>query len=77
VDPDAVRVPEFGAELTEDEWAELTQHGHYRRLPTGTPLFLEGTYSDTVLLVISGRVKVFSSAADDRIAPRLDLGKDH
>ncbi len=30
----------------------------------GTPLFLEGTRSDTVVLVISGRVKVFSSAAD-------------
>jgi len=58
------RVGEFGAELTEHEWADLTRHGHRRRLPTGTPLFLEGTRSDTVVLMISGRVKVFSSAAD-------------
>ncbi len=57
-------VREFGAELTEHEWSELTRHGHRRRLPTASPLFLEGTRSDTVVLVISGRVKVFCSAAD-------------
>ena len=33
-------------------------------MTTGTPLFLEGSRSDTVALVISGRIKVFSSAAD-------------
>ena len=64
VDHDAAPVGEFGAELTEHEWAELTRHGHRRRVHTGTPLFLEGTRSDTVLLVISGRVKVFSSATE-------------
>ncbi|HEY4017329.1 MAG TPA: Crp/Fnr family transcriptional regulator [Pseudonocardiaceae bacterium] len=60
----AAAVPEFGAELTEREWADLTRHGRRRQLTTGTPLFLEGTHSDTVILVISGRVKVFSSAED-------------
>jgi CRP/FNR family transcriptional regulator, cyclic AMP receptor protein len=56
--------PEFGTELTEQELADLTRHGRRRRLPTGTPLFLEGTRSDTVVLVVSGRVKVFSSTED-------------
>lgn len=55
---------EFGAELTEQEWADLARHGRPRRLPAGTPLFVEGTRSDTVVVVISGRVKVFSSAED-------------
>ena len=64
MDHDAARVPEFGAELTEHERADLSRYGHRRTLPTGTLLFLEGTRSDTVVLVISGRVKVFSSAAD-------------
>jgi len=64
VDHDAARVPEFGAELTEHERANLTRHGRRRRLPTGTPLFVEGTRSDTVVLMISGRVKVFTSTED-------------
>lgn len=64
MDPDAALVREFGAELTEDEWADLTRHGRRRRLSTGTTLFVEGTRSDTVVLVISGRVKIFSSAED-------------
>jgi CRP/FNR family cyclic AMP-dependent transcriptional regulator len=64
VEDDAARVGEFGAELTEQEWADLARHGRPRRLPAGTPLFLEGTRSDTVVVVISGRVKVFSSAED-------------
>jgi CRP/FNR family cyclic AMP-dependent transcriptional regulator len=64
VEDDAAQVREFGAELTEQEWADLARHGRPRRLPAGTPLFLEGTRSDTVIVVISGRVKVFSSAED-------------
>jgi CRP-like cAMP-binding protein len=64
VDDDANRVREFGAELTEQEWAELARYGRPRRLPTGTPLYVEGTRSDTVAIVISGRVKVFTSAED-------------
>ena len=61
---DVAWVREFGAELTEQEWADLARHGRPRRLPAGTPLFVEGTRSDTVVIVISGRVKVFSSAED-------------
>jgi CRP/FNR family cyclic AMP-dependent transcriptional regulator len=64
VQHDAVRVQEFGAQLTEQEWADLLRHGRPRRLPTGAPLFVEGSYSDTVAIVISGRVKVFTSAED-------------
>jgi CRP/FNR family cyclic AMP-dependent transcriptional regulator len=62
VERDAARMQGFGAELTEQEWADLVRHGHLRRLPAGMPLFVEGTRSDTVVVVISGRVKVFSSA---------------
>lgn len=61
---DAVPVQEFGAQLTEQEWADLLRHGRPRRLHTGTPLFVEGTRSDTVAIVISGRVKVYTSAED-------------
>lgn len=61
---DAARVQEFGAELTEQEWADLLRHGRPRRLPASTPLFVEGTRSDTVVIVISGRVKVFTFAED-------------
>ncbi len=61
---DAVRVREFGAELTEQEWADLVRHGHPRRLPAGALLFFEGTRSDMVVIVVSGRVKVFTSAED-------------
>jgi CRP-like cAMP-binding protein len=64
VEQDAVQVREFGAELTEQDWADLARHGRPRRLSTGTSLFIEGTRSDTVVVVISGRVKVFTSAED-------------
>ncbi|MBV9163444.1 MAG: Crp/Fnr family transcriptional regulator [Pseudonocardiales bacterium] len=61
---DAAEVREFGAGLTEQEWADLARHRRPRRLPAGTPLFIEGTRSDAVVVVISGRVKVFTSAED-------------
>jgi CRP/FNR family cyclic AMP-dependent transcriptional regulator len=64
VEHDAARVREFGAQLTEQEWADLARHGRACRLAAGTPLFLEGTLSNTVVVVISGRVKVFSSGED-------------
>jgi CRP-like cAMP-binding protein len=57
-------VREFGAELTDQEWADLARRGRSRRLPAGTSLFVEGTRSDAVVVVITGRVKVFSSADD-------------
>jgi len=44
-------------------------------MTTGTPLFLEGSRSDTVALVISGRIKVFSSAADGtEVVTRSTIG---
>jgi DNA segregation ATPase FtsK/SpoIIIE, S-DNA-T family len=58
VDDDASWVREFGAELTKHEWADLVRHGHPRRRPAGTPLFIEGTRSEVVVILISGRVKV-------------------
>ncbi|MGH3973148.1 MAG: Crp/Fnr family transcriptional regulator, partial [Pseudonocardiaceae bacterium] len=64
VEQDAGRVQEFGTELTEQEWADLLRHRRPRRLPAGTPLFIEGTRSDTVVIVISGWIKVFTSAED-------------
>jgi CRP/FNR family transcriptional regulator, cyclic AMP receptor protein len=64
VDDDASRVREFGTELTEPEWADLVRHGRLRRLPAGAPLFVEGTRSEAVVVLITGRVKVFTSAED-------------
>jgi CRP/FNR family cyclic AMP-dependent transcriptional regulator len=64
VEHDAAKVREFGAELTEQEWADFARHGRPRRLPAGAPLYVEGTHSDAVVVVISGRVKVFTSAED-------------
>jgi CRP-like cAMP-binding protein len=63
VEPEPVK-REFGDELTEQEWAELIQHRRPRRLPAGAPLFIEGTRSDAVIVLVSGRVKVFTSAED-------------
>jgi CRP/FNR family transcriptional regulator, cyclic AMP receptor protein len=64
VEPGAGMVREFGAELTEQERADLARHGRPRRLRAGTALFIEGSRSETVVVVISGRVKVFTSAED-------------
>jgi CRP/FNR family transcriptional regulator, cyclic AMP receptor protein len=64
VDDDTAPAPEFGAELTEPERADLTRRGRLGRVCAGTPLFLEGTRSDVVKIVLSGRVKVFTCAED-------------
>jgi CRP/FNR family cyclic AMP-dependent transcriptional regulator len=64
VEPGAGMVREFGAELTQQERADLARHGRPRRLRAGASLFIEGTRSETVVVVISGRVKVFTSAED-------------
>ena len=64
MEPGAGMVREFGAELTEQERADLARHGRPRRLRAGTSLFIEGTRSEAVVVVISGRVKVFTSAED-------------
>jgi CRP/FNR family transcriptional regulator, cyclic AMP receptor protein len=64
VEPGAGTVREFGAELTEQERADLARHGRPRRLRAGASLFTEGSRSEIVVVVISGRVKVFTSAED-------------
>jgi CRP-like cAMP-binding protein len=55
---------ELGEQLTEEERAELHRIGHRRRVKSGAVIFVEGTRSDNVVLVLSGRVKVFTTAWD-------------
>ncbi|MBL7259373.1 Crp/Fnr family transcriptional regulator [Paractinoplanes lichenicola] len=54
---------EFVAELTPADRDELFLIGRRRRWPAGATLFSEGDRSTTVVLVISGRAKVFSLTA--------------
>ncbi|WP_028922406.1 Crp/Fnr family transcriptional regulator [Pseudonocardia acaciae] len=61
---DTAEAWEFGARLSERARDDLARLGRHRRLPAGAFLFLEGTRSDTVVLVTSGRVKIFRSAED-------------
>jgi CRP-like cAMP-binding protein len=51
---------EFLGCLDEADRAELVGRGRPRRWPTGATLFLEGGRSEVVLVVVSGRVKIFS-----------------
>jgi CRP/FNR family transcriptional regulator, cyclic AMP receptor protein len=51
---------EFLARIDEADRASLVERGRQRRWPAGATLFLEGDTSATVLIVVSGRVKVFS-----------------
>jgi CRP-like cAMP-binding protein len=51
---------EFLARIDEADRAGLIERGRPRRWPAGATLFLEGDTSQTVLIVVSGRVKVFS-----------------
>lgn len=51
---------EFLARIDEGDRASLVERGRRRRWPAGATLFLEGDTSSTVLIVVSGRVKVFS-----------------
>jgi len=64
VDDDAAPAPEFGTELTEPERADLARRGRSGRVSAGTSLFLEGTRSDVVKIVLSGRVKISTCAED-------------
>lgn len=64
MDDKAARGQEFGAQLTEQERNALFRRGRPHRLPAGAPLFLEGSRSDKVEVVISGQVKVFTTAED-------------
>lgn len=57
----ATRAPEeFMARLTPADRAALTERSRTRRWPAGSSLFLEGERSSTVVVLVSGRVKVFS-----------------
>ncbi|MGH3569971.1 MAG: Crp/Fnr family transcriptional regulator [Pseudonocardia sp.] len=51
---------EFMARLDPDDRAALVERGRQRRWPVGASLFLEGERSATVVVVVAGRVKVFS-----------------
>lgn len=51
---------EFLASLDDAGRAALAARGRHRRWPAGSSLFLEGDRSSTVVVVVSGRVKVFS-----------------
>lgn len=51
---------EFLDRLHADDRAALAERGRHRRWPTGASLFLEGDPSSTVVVIVSGRVKVFS-----------------
>lgn len=51
---------EFMASLSAVDRAALTERARTRRWPAGASLFLEGERSTTVVMIVSGRVKVFS-----------------
>jgi CRP-like cAMP-binding protein len=51
---------EFLARIDEADRAGLVARGRQRRWPAGATLFLEGDTSSTVVIVMAGRVKVFS-----------------
>lgn len=51
---------EFLASLDDAGRAALAARGRHRRWPAGSSLFLEGDRSGTVVVVVTGRVKVFS-----------------
>jgi len=55
---------EFDNTLTDEERSELRRVGHRRRIKAGSPIFIEGTRSDNVVIVVSGRVKVFTTSAE-------------
>ena len=51
---------EFLSDLTGEEFTDLFGMGRRRRWPVGATLFSEGDQSTTVVLVLTGRAKVFS-----------------
>lgn len=51
---------EFMARLSPADRAALAERARQRRWPAGSSLFLEGEPSATVVVLVSGRVKVFS-----------------
>ena len=57
-----------------DRVAELEQAGARRRYPSGAFLFLEGDESDSVHVILDGRVQVESTRDDGRTQLRAILG---
>ena len=55
---------EFMAQLRPEDRTDLTARARTRRWPAGASLFLEGERSSTVVVLVSGRVKVFSLTED-------------
>lgn len=55
---------EFAGALGAADRAALTAAGRRRRIPAGGVLFVEGTRSDVVMVVLAGRVKVVTAAED-------------
>jgi CRP/FNR family transcriptional regulator, cyclic AMP receptor protein len=53
---------EFLAQVSLEELDELRGRGRPRRWPRGATLFVEGAPSDVVVVLLSGRVKVYSLA---------------
>jgi CRP/FNR family transcriptional regulator, cyclic AMP receptor protein len=58
--PGAMDPGEFLSDLTAEEFTDLFGMGRRRRWPVGATLFSEGDRSTTVVLVLTGRAKVFS-----------------
>jgi CRP-like cAMP-binding protein len=56
----AVEPGEFLARLTGAEQAALFASGRRRRFATGAHLLVQGTFSDSVFVILAGRAKVFS-----------------
>ena len=61
-------VPATGmwARLGDDDRRDLAALGRLARYPTGRVLFAQGERSDHVVLITSGRVKVFCTTEDGR-----------
>jgi CRP-like cAMP-binding protein len=54
------------ARLGDDDRRDLAAIGRSRRYPAGRVLFAQGEHSDHVVLITSGRVKVFCTTEDGR-----------
>ena len=56
----------FIGSLPADAVDTLMKAGHLRRYPKGTPLFERGDHADSLLLIMSGRVKISNITTDAR-----------
>jgi Cyclic nucleotide-binding domain len=64
--------------LSADDAADLQALMQVRSAPAGTPLLYAGAPGDSLLLLLAGRAKVFTTAADGREVPLAIAGPgDH